>query len=230
VNFMNNIAIIPARGGSKRIHKKNIKHFSGVPIISYSINAAIESGLFQEVLVSTDDFEIASIAEKFGATVPFMRSSENSNDFATTSDVVEEVIKELKNQNKFFDNICCIYSCAPFIKTEYLTEAYNLLLKNSFDTVFPIIPYSTKIQRALRINNKKIEMVYPEFEQTRSQDLEISYYDAGQFYWIQEKMFSNNKKIYTNNSGAIILDELSAHDIDSEIDWKIAEIKYSLLK
>jgi N-acylneuraminate cytidylyltransferase len=111
-----------------------------------------------------------------------------------------------------------------------LTEAYNLLLKNSFDTVFPIIPYSTKIQRALRIKNKKIEMLYPEFEQTRSQDLDISYYDAGQFYWIQEKMFSNNKRIYTNNSGAIILDELSAHDIDSEIDWKIAEIKYSLLK
>jgi N-acylneuraminate cytidylyltransferase len=227
---MNNIAIIPARGGSKRIYKKNIKHFLGVPIIGYSINAAIESGLFQEVLVSTDDFEIASIAESFGATVPFMRSSENSNDFATTSDVVEEVIRELKNQNKIFDNICCIYSCAPFIKTEYLTEAYNLLLKNSFDTVFPIIPYSTKIQRALRIKNKKIEMLYPEFEQTRSQDLDISYYDAGQFYWIQEKMFSNNKRIYTNNSGAIILDELSAHDIDSEIDWKIAEIKYSLLK
>jgi pseudaminic acid cytidylyltransferase len=227
---MNNIAIIPARGGSKRIHKKNIKHFSGVPIIGYSINAAIESGLFQEVLVSTDDFEIAAIAESFGATVPFMRSSENSSDFATTSDVIEEVIRELKNQNKIFDNICCIYSCAPFIKTEYLTEAYNLLLKNSFETVFPIIPYSTKIQRALRIKNKKIEMFYPEFEQTRSQDLDISYYDAGQFYWIQEKMFSNNKKIYTNNSGAIILDELSAHDIDSEIDWKIAEIKYSLLK
>ena len=227
---MNNIAIIPARGGSKRIHKKNIKHFSGIPIIGYSINAAIESGLFQEVMVSTDDFEIAAVAESFGANVPFMRSSENSNDFATTSDVIEEVIRELKNQNKIFDNICCIYSCAPFIKTEYLTEAYNLLLENSFDTVFPIIPYSTKIQRALRINNKKIAMFYPEFEQTRSQDLEISYFDAGQFYWIQEKMFSINKKIYTNNSGAIILDELSAHDIDSEIDWKIAEIKYSLLK
>ena len=227
---MPNLAIIPARGGSKRIPKKNIKLFLGKPIIAYSIEVAIESNLFDDIIVSTDDIEIAKIAKDYGAQVPFFRSDINSSDFATTSDVIEEVIRELKNQNKFFDNICCIYSCAPFIKTEYLTEAYDLLLKNSFDTVFPIIPYSTKIQRALRIKNKKIEMFYPEFEQTRSQDLDISYYDAGQFYWIQEKMFSNNKRIYTNNSGAIILDELSAHDIDSEIDWKIAEIKYSLLK
>jgi N-acylneuraminate cytidylyltransferase len=227
---MPNLAIIPARGGSKRIPKKNIKFFLGKPIIAYSIEVAIESNLFDDIIVSTDDIEIANIAKDYGAQVPFFRSDINSSDFATTSDVIEEVIRELKDQNKFFDNICCIYSCAPFIKTEYLTEAYGLLLKNSFDTVFPIIPYSTKIQRALRIKNKKIEMFYPEYEQTRSQDLDISYYDAGQFYWIQEKMFSNNKRIYTNNSGAIILDELSAHDIDSEIDWKIAEIKYSLLK
>lgn len=227
---MPNLAIIPARGGSKRIPQKNIKLFLGKPIIAYSIEIAIASNLFDYIIVSTDDAEIANIAKGYGASVPFMRSHENSNDFATTSDVIEEVIRELKNQNKIFNNICCIYSCAPFIKTEYLTEAYDLLVKNSFDTVFPIIPYSTKIQRALRIKNKKIEMFYPEFEQTRSQDLDISYYDAGQFYWIQEKMFSNDKRIYTNNSGAIILDELSAHDIDSEIDWKIAEIKYSLLK
>lgn len=227
---MNNIAIIPARGGSKRIHKKNIKHFSGVPIIAYSINAAIESGLFKEVMVSTDDLEIATIAESYGATVPFMRSHENSGDFATTSDVIEEVIGRFKIQNKFFDNICCIYSCAPFITTEYLTEAYNLMLNKGFETVFPIIPYSTKIQRALRIKNKKIEMFYPEFEEIRSQDLDISYYDAGQFYWIRERFFADNKRIYTNNSGAIILDELSAHDIDSELDWRIAEIKYSLLR
>jgi pseudaminic acid cytidylyltransferase len=227
---MNNIAIIPARGGSKRIPKKNIKHFSGSPIIAYSIKAAIQSGLFKEVLVSTDDFEIAAVAQSFGANVPFMRSSENSSDFATTSDVIKEVLSELKNQKKIFDNVCCIYPCAPFIKTEYLIKAFSLLLENSFDTVFPVIPYSSKIQRALRIENNKVGMVYPDFEETRSQDLEVSYYDAGQFYWIQERNFSKNSKIYTNNSGAIILDELSAHDIDSELDWKIAEIKYSLLK
>lgn len=226
---MNNIAIIPARGGSKRIHKKNIKLFLGTPIIAYSIRVAVESGLFDEILVSTDNLEIATIAESYGANVPFMRSHENSNDFATTSDVIEEVIGELKKQNKIFDNICCIYSCAPFIKTENLKEAYKLMLDNDYETVFPVIPYSTKIQRALKIKNNKIEMIYPEFEETRSQDLDISYSDAGQFYWIREKMFSNNKRIYTNNSGAIILDELSAHDIDSEIDWKIAEIKYSFL-
>jgi len=225
---MNNIAIIPARGGSKRIPRKNIKNFLGMPIIAYSIRAAIESGLFKEVLVSTDDFEIASISEEYGAKVPFLRSVENSGDFATTSDVLFEVINNLKESNTIYDNICCIYPCAPLIKKENLVKAYNLMINNEFETVFPIVPYSTKIQRALKILGGKIEMFYPDFEQTRSQDLELAYYDSGQFYWIRNHLFLINKKIYTQKSGAIVLDELSAHDIDNEIDWKIAELKYSL--
>jgi N-acylneuraminate cytidylyltransferase len=225
---MNNIAIIPARGGSKRIPRKNIKNFLGMPIIAYSIRAAIESGLFKEVLVSTDDFEIASISEEYGAKVPFLRSVENSSDFATTSDVLFEVINNLKESNTIYDNICCIYPCAPLIKKENLVKAYNLMINNEFETVFPIVPYSTKIQRALKILGDKIEMFYPDFEQTRSQDLELAYYDSGQFYWIRNHLFLINKKIYTQKSGAIVLDELSAHDIDNEIDWKIAELKYSL--
>ena len=227
---MNNVAIIPARGGSKRIPKKNIKHFSGVPIIAYSIKADLEYGLFKEVLVSTDDLEIAKIAESFGASVPFIRSSENASDFASTSDVIEEVVKELKNKSKFYENICCIYPCAPFISNENLTEAYNLMVNNDFDSVFPVVPFTSKIQRAFKLLSEKIEMVYPEFEFSRSQDLESAFYDSGQFYWVQTEKFNNNKKLFTKNSGAIILDELKAHDIDTEIDWQIAEIKYSLLK
>lgn len=227
---MNNIAIIPARGGSKRIPRKNIKNFLGMPIIAYSIRAAIESGLFKEVLVSTDDFEIASISEEYGAKVPFLRSVENSGDFATTSDVLFEVINNLKESNTIYDNICCIYPCAPLIKKENLVKAYNLMINNEFETVFPIVPYSTKIQRALKILGDKIEMFYPDFEQTRSQDLELAYYDSGQFYWIRNHLFLINKKIYTQKSGAIVLDELSAHDIDTDMDWHIAEIKYSQLK
>jgi N-acylneuraminate cytidylyltransferase len=227
---MNNIAIIPARGGSKRIPKKNSKHFFGLPIIAYSIKAALESKLFKEVLVSTDDLEIAKIAESFGASVPFIRSSENASDFATTIDVIEEVVKELKNKNNFYENICCIYPCAPFISTEKLTEAYNLMIKNEFDSVFPVVPFTSKIQRAFKLLNEKIEMFYPEFELSRSQDLESTFYDSGQFYWIRTEKFINNRKLFTKNSGAIILDELKAHDIDTEIDWQIAEIKYSHLK
>jgi N-acylneuraminate cytidylyltransferase len=227
---MNNVAIIPARGGSKRIHKKNIKLFLGVPIIAYSIKAALESGLFKEVLVSTDDLEIAKIAESFGASVPFIRSSENASDFASTSDVIEEVVKELKNKRKFYENICCIYPCAPFISNEKLTEAYNLMVNNNFDSVFPVVQFASKIQRAFKLLSEKIEMFYPEFELSRSQDLESAFYDSGQFYWIRTEKFNNNRKLFTKNSGAIILDELKAHDIDTEIDWQIAEIKYSLLK
>ena len=126
---MGNICIIPARGGSKRIPKKNIKEFLGKPIIAYSIKAALDSGLFDEVMVSTDDVEIADIAKKFGAKVPFMRSAKNSDDFATTFDVIEEVIQVYKTQGKRFENICCIYSCAPFITSEILLKAYDLLIQ-----------------------------------------------------------------------------------------------------
>ena len=156
---MGNICIIPARGGSKRIPRKNIKEFLGKPIIAYSIKAAIDSGLFDEVMVSTDNLEIADIAKKYGAKVPFMRSAKNSDDFATTFDVIEEVIQSYRSQNKDFENICCVYSCAPFVTSKILLKAYNQLIEKKFDSVFPIISYSFPIQRALKVDQGKVSMI-----------------------------------------------------------------------
>ena len=225
---MKNLCIIPARGGSKRIPRKNIKHFLGKPIIAYSIQAALDSGLFDEVMVSTDDVEITDIAKKYGAKVPFMRSAKNSDDFATTYEVIEEVIQYYKSQGKKFENICCIYSCAPFVTPKILMIAYNQLLKNSYDTVFPIIAYSFPIQRALRIDQSKVTMILEENLNVRSQDLEDSFHDAGQFYWCNMKQLLISKKILTQNTGGVEISELEAQDIDTEIDWKLAELKYQL--
>ena len=227
---MGNICIIPARGGSKRIPRKNIKEFLGKPIIAYSIKAAIDSGLFDEVMVSTDDIEIADIAKKYGAKVPFMRSTKNSNDFATTFDVVEEVIQAYELNGKEFENICCLYSCAPFVKAETLHLALKELIDKKFDMVFPIIAFGFPIQRALSESDGKIAMIYEENLNIRSQDLEERFHDAGQFYWCNTMKLLKNKKILTSNSGGIIISELKSQDIDTEIDWKLAELKYKLLK
>lgn len=226
---MRNLAIIPARGGSKRIPRKNIKNFLDLPIIAYSIKNALESELFQEVMVSTDDLEIAEIAVKYGAKVPFLRSNINSNDLATTFDVIEEVMSEYAKKNLVFDNTCCIYSCAPLIIKSNLIEAYNLLLSKDFKSVFPIVMYSTPIQRALMLELDRVIMSNETFETKRSQDLESFYFDAGQFYWLKNSTVINEKKIFTNNSGAIILNDLFAQDIDNETDWKLAEMKYKLI-
>lgn len=227
---MGNICIIPARGGSKRIPRKNIKEFLGKPIIAYSIQAALDSGLFDEVMVSTDDLEIADIAKKYGAKVPFMRSAKNSDDFATTFDVIEEVINYYKDQSIEFDNLCCLYSCAPFVSPKVLLRAYNQLTKKEFDTVFPIIAYSFPIQRALRVNQGKVSMILEANLNIRSQDLEERFHDAGQFYWCNTIEVLKRKKILTPNSGGIIITELEAQDIDTETDWKLAELKYKLLQ
>jgi pseudaminic acid cytidylyltransferase len=227
---MASICIIPARAGSKRIPRKNVKHFLGKPIIAYSIEAAIASGLFAEVMVSTDDVEIAKIAKKYGAKVPFFRSSENSNDFATTFDVIEEVIQEYQKLDKKFDSICCIYACAPFITAIKLNSSYLLMQNMGFDSVFPIMEYGYPIQRALKIFDEKVSFINPEVSLSRSQDLDKSYHDAGQFYWMNSSIILRNKKILTSNSGGIIISELEGQDIDNEIDWKIAELKYELLQ
>lgn len=224
------LCIIPARGGSKRVPGKNYKKFLGLPIIAYSIKTAIDSKLFDYVMVSTDDENIANISRKFGATVPFKRSLNNSNDYATTFDVINEVLREYEKLNLKFDIICCLYPCAPFVTKDKLEESLKLMSLNGFDTVFPVVRYSNPIQRAFKLQNNKVEMIYPNFQNFRSQDLEISYFDAGQFYWAITEKLLINKKLFTKNSGCIILDELNAHDIDNEIDWKIAELKYSLNK
>ena len=225
---MGNICIIPARGGSKRIPRKNIKEFLGKPIIAYSIKAAIDSGLFDEVMVSTDNLEIADIAKKYGAKVPFMRSANNSDDFATTFDVIKEVINYYKEQSIEFDNLCCLYSCAPFVNPKVLLRAYNQLTKKKFDTVFPIIPFSFPIQRALRVNQGKVSMILEANLNIRSQDLEKSFHDSGQFYWCNTKQLLISKKLITSNSGGIEISELDAQDIDTNRDWNLAELKYQL--
>ncbi|MGZ3901277.1 MAG: pseudaminic acid cytidylyltransferase [Bacteroidia bacterium] len=225
---MKNVAIITARGGSKRIPGKNIKAFLGKPIIAYSIKTALESGLFDYIMVSTDDDAIAKIAKEQGAEVPFKRSNKNSDDYSTTADVIIEVIDSLKKDGKEFENACCIYPTAPFITTETLNSAYKLLLEKKLDTVFPVCAFSYPIQRALSLHDFKTSMMWPENLNKRSQDLEPAYHDAGQFYWININAFLKEKTVFTNNTGSIVLDELQVQDIDNETDWKIAELKYSL--
>jgi len=226
---MRKLAIIPARGGSKRIHKKNIKHFLDKPIISYSIEAALSSGLFDEVMVSTDDKEIAEVALSLGAKVPFFRSEKNSDDYATTIDVITEVINEYKKIGKEFEYTCCIYPCAPLLSKNKLIESFQKLITFNFDCVFPIVRYGFPIQRAVKIENGNIiKMFQPEFMQTRSQDLEPSFHDAGQFYFFKTIDIIKCQKLWTANTGFIELTEIESQDIDNLIDWDLAVLKYKL--
>jgi len=222
-------AIIPARGGSKRIPRKNIKLFHGKPIIAYSIEAALKSGLFNDVIVSTDDEEIAEIAIKYGAKVPFYRSKKNSDDFATTFDVLEEVYQYYLKKGEKINTICCIYPCAAFTTKEKLTLSYKLFSENNFDSLLPIIEYSFPIQRALKIEKNNVAYSNPEFALKRSQDLEKRYHDAGQFYWMEAQTVMNKKTVLTENTGFFIISELEVHDIDTILDWKLAELKYKLM-
>ncbi len=226
----NNLCIIPARGGSKRIPRKNIKHFKGEPIISYSIIAAIESELFDEVMVSTDDFEIKEIAESYGASVPFLRSKESSNDFATTIDVLKEVLSVYRNLGKEFDQICCIYPTAPFITAARLIEGFNMLTQGA-DSVLPIVSFDYPIWRSFKINEKdSLEYNWSEFVNSRSQDLPESYHDAGQWYWVKSAILNESCKLIFNTSKGLKLLPYEAHDIDTLYDWKLAELKYEYLQ
>ena len=227
---MNNIAIIPARGGSKRIPGKNIKDFSGKPIIAYSIETALQSGLFEEVMVSTDDEKIAEVAKHYGAVVPFMRSAKNSNDFATTLDVIKEVIAKYAQEGRSFEYGCCIYPAAPFVTPTILQTAFNKLEKEKFDCVFPVVKYGHPIWRSLKIEADKATMWWPENVNKRSQDLPAAYHDAGLFYWFDTKVIEARESLFTQNTGAIIVDELSVQDIDNPEDWKLAEFKYAYMQ
>lgn len=223
---MGNIAIITARGGSKRIPKKNIKKFCGKPIIEYSIEAALESNLFDEVMVSTDSREIAEIAQKCGAKVPFFRSEKNSNDFATTADVLLEVIKTYESMGQKFNTLCCMYPTAPFITFEKLVAAYHEMNNKKGDSVMTVVKYSFPPQRALVINNGKLEYKYPEYYKTRSQDLEPIYHDCGQFYFCEVESLKKYNSHVTPNCIPYIIAEEEVQDIDTESDWNIAEMKY----
>lgn len=223
---MRNICIIPARGGSKRIPHKNIKEFLGKPIIAYSIEAALKSGLFDEVMVSTDDAEIAAIAKQYGASVPFMRSAETANDFATTDDVLKEVLKEYRNRGQVFDGLCCIYATAPLIASADIYEAFKKLSESKFACVHPVVEFSYPIWRCLDVAiDGSMKRHWPEYENSRSQDLPKEYHDAGTFYWYK----LDNSQFVKGSKGSIILSEERVQDIDTETDWKLAEMKFKLL-
>lgn len=222
---MKNIAIITARGGSKRIPKKNIKEFCGKPIIAYSIEAALNSGIFDEVMVSTDSREIADIAVKYGAKVPFLRSEATSNDFATTRDVLLEVLDEYKKRGKQFDFMCCIYPTAPFVTDEKLRKAAEMLEKSDADWLMPVVAYGFPPQRAMVIRSGNLEYQYPEYRNTRSQDLEPVYHDCGQFYVYRADVFAGEKE-GTGKLLPLKMPEEETQDIDNMSDWVLAELKY----
>ncbi|MDR1361741.1 MAG: pseudaminic acid cytidylyltransferase [Holosporaceae bacterium] len=226
---MSTIAIIPARGGSKRIPRKNIKDFLGKPIIAYSIEAALASGIFDEVMVSTDDEEIADIALGYGAAVPFFRSPERSTDMAMTAPVLIEVLTEYKKLGRDFECCCCIYPCAPFISAERLREGMALLISKNVDSVLPVARFSYPPMRGLVIDNDKLRMKFPENYNVRSQDLEPIYHDAGQFYCMKTDALLREAKVFCENTLPIELSEMEVQDIDGIDDWKMAELKYKML-
>ncbi|MCD7826208.1 MAG: pseudaminic acid cytidylyltransferase [Clostridiaceae bacterium] len=224
------VAIITARGGSKRIPKKNIKDFMGKPILSYSIEAALQSGLFDEVMVSTDSQEIAAVAEEYGANVPFLRSPLTSDDYATTADVLLEVLEEYRKRGQEFEYMACIYPTAPFVTAEKLRNAFAELEKTGEAMLLPVVSFSYPPQRGYRIQDQRLEMKWKENLNRRSQDLEPLYHDCGQFYLYRAEAFLEKKGQFAEGIVPFLLSDLEVQDIDNETDWKLAELKYQMMQ
>ena len=222
------LCIITARGGSKRIPKKNIKDFLGKPILAYSIEAALKSDIFEEVMVSTDDIEIAEIAKKYGAEVPFFRSEKTSNDYASTADVLNEVLDTYEAQGKYFDFFSCIYPTAPFVTAEKLRTAYEALKNSDADELTPVIQFSFPPQRAFIIKNGGLVYQFPEYALARSQDLQPIYHDCGQFYFYKTDIF-RKRAVGSGKRMPFIMSDEETQDIDNYSDWEIAEMKYQRL-
>lgn len=226
---MRKIAIITARGGSKRIPGKNIRDFCGKPIISYSITAALNSGIFDEVMVSTDKLEIADIAKKYGAAVPFLRSESTSGDFATTAEVLSEVLDNYRQSGEFFDLMCCLYPTAPFVTEKKLCNAVKILENSDAYSLIPVVRFSYPPQRAMVIQEDLLHYQNPEYEKSRSQDLQPLYHDCGQFYICKIKAFDQYQSLITPKTIPYIISEKEVQDIDSYSDWDLAEVKYKML-
>lgn len=226
---MSVIAIITARGGSKRIPKKNIKEFYGKPMLAYAIEAAKGAGIFDEIMVSTDSEEIAEVARKYGANVPFMRSERTANDFATTFDVLEEVVNEYKKQGKFFDELCCIYPCVPFLTSKTLKESYKLMKQTKANALQPVCKYPAPVEWAMKIENGLLIPNDRESLKIRSQDLTPKYFDAGMFYFCNTEIMLKEKTVVPTNTSGYIIDESECQDIDTPDDWKMAEIKFNII-
>ncbi len=226
----NIVAVITARGGSKRIPGKNTKDFCGKPIIAYSIEAALQSQIFDEVMVSTDSKEIAEIARQYGAQVPFMRSEETAGDYATTAEVLLEVLEEYKRQGRTFRYLACIYPTAPFVTPERLAESFRLIQEKQAIEVMPVVAFAYPPQRGYIMAGDTLEMKWKENFTARSQDLETIYHDSGQFYLWDTLRFQEKRGLISEGIVPLVLDDLEVQDIDNETDWKLAELKYKLLK
>ena len=227
--MMKMLAVITARGGSKRIPRKNVKEFCGKPILAYSIEAAIGAGIFDTVMVSTEDEKIAEIAKQYGAEVPFYRSEQTAGDYATTNDVLLEVLEEYEKRGMHFDIGCCIYPTAPFVTAEKLKKALEKLTNSDADTLIPVVSFSYPPQRAMVQEDGKLVFRYPQYLDSRSQDLIPQYHDVGQFYLFKTEAFRKSRKLMVGNIIPMEISEMEVQDIDNQVDWELAELKYRLL-
>jgi len=225
------LCVIPARGGSKRISKKNIRDFCGKPIIAYSIEAALASSCFDKVIVSTDEKEIAAIACEYGAEAPFIRPKELSDDYTGTNEVIKHAINWYQEKHEIISFACCIYATAPFVRAEYIVEGYEKLSSSNKSFAFSVTSFPFPVQRAIRINaNNEIEAIWPENVLKRSQDLEEAYHDAGQFYWGRSEAFIKDELLFSKVSVPVILPRHLVQDIDTLEDWCRAELMYQAMQ
>lgn len=224
------LAVIPARGGSKRIPRKNIRTFAGRPILSWPIKAALDTRLFDAVMVSTDDEEIAAIARDADADVPFLRSAVSANDHASLLDVLAEVVENYRQRGEDFDTVCCLLPTAALVTADRLRLGHDMFATGEFDSVFPVVRFLAPIQRALRRSDEgMISMLQPEHYRSRSQDLEPAYHDAGQFYWMSSQACVDRTPTFAGRAGGIVIDETEVQDIDTDVDWRLAELKHRLI-
>ena len=226
--IVSRIAIIPARGGSKRIPRKNIRDFFGQPIIAYPIRAALDSGCFDEVMVSTEDEEIAEVARKFGASVPFMRSAENAQDHIGTVEVLLEVLEQYAEQGRGFSDLCCMYPCNPFATPDIIRESFEFYqeVEKKARGAFIVTEINPNVWRGFRVRDNKFSMLWPENYHQRTQDLETFFVDAAQLYWLNPRVLYGQKRLFSEDGAMLVRSALEAQDIDTEEDWQLAEVKY----
>lgn len=226
-----NIAIIPARGGSKRIPGKNLRPFAGRPMIAWSIQAAEASGLFARIIVSTDSAEIAKVARQYGAETPFVRPAGLADDFTPTAEVLLHALEWLAGEGQGPELVCCLYATAPFVQASFLQQGYELLRRTGATSVFPVASYPASPFRALTIGpDGRLAMLWPEHELTRSNDLPEAYHDAGQFYWLNVARFRQEKRMYSSDARPVVLPRWLVQDIDTPEDWRTAEIMHQALQ
>lgn len=227
---MNAVAIIPARGGSKRVPRKNIREFRGKPMIAWPLLAVIDSGLFDRIIVSTDDDEIASVARHYGAETPFKRPAEFADDHAVTAVAVAHALECLREHGDVPAYVCCVYATAAFLQAESLRAGYTLITEPGVCGCFSVAAFAHPIQRAWTQNGMgELEMMWPEHKRTRSQDLPVAYHDAGQFYWARVEAFLQHRTFTCPPVKPVVIPHYLVHDIDTEEDWRRAELMHEMI-